>query len=114
MLAQYLMGAVVSTARGEGVDMQRRHRRAGRALEQIPFFALPSTVAGAHGHTLAGGRAQRWPMEGTRESGEAAKGQLRLSRYCATLTPPQHAHVTGATLASPRSIHNVCALVFHC
>ena len=70
MIAQYLMGAVVSTAIGEGVDMQRRHRRAGRALEKFPFLALPSTVAGAYGHTLAGGRAQRWPVEGTREAGK--------------------------------------------
>ena len=97
MLAQYLMGAVVSTAKGEGVDMQRRHRRAPSPfLSDQPDSSLSlrnglgSTVAGAHGHTLAGGRAQWWPMEGTRGSGEEAKGQLRLSRYCATLTPPQH------------------------
>jgi hypothetical protein len=81
-----------------------------------PFTIQPISKAFVYGlalqdrgekHVLArngGAHAQRFAEH---------ERQLKLSRYCAANTPPQHDRVTGTTLAAPRNTSSLARIRFH-
>ena len=80
-----------------------RPRVSLRGVSCVKSEERPVYVAGTSGHTLC--RAAR---NGGAHAQRFAEHERQLkpspSRCCAANTPPQHARVTGATPASPRSI----------